>query len=134
MSTTSEQSPERVQAGRRYESRDLSPRTIGYATAALFAGIGLSIVIATGLLLFLRHELKRPFVTSLETSHQTPPAPRLEGYYPSDRAKLEAAAQQALQGYAWTDDKRDTAHIPIERAMQILSRKGWPDAAKEGTQ
>jgi hypothetical protein len=132
MSTTTDQNLEQMQAGRRYENRDVSPRTISYAGAALFIGIGLSIAIAVGVLIFFRHEQKSPFVTSLEASHQTPPAPRLEGYYPSDRGKLEAAAQQALQGYAWTDGSRDMARIPIERAMQILSQKGWPDAGKAG--
>jgi hypothetical protein len=96
----------------------------------LLACVGLSIVLVVGLLLFLRYEKKGPFVTSLETSHLAPPAPQLEGYFPSDRASLETAAHQALQGYTWKDKDAGIARIPIDRAMQILSRHGWPDASK----
>jgi hypothetical protein len=119
-------------AGRAFESRDVSPRSVALALLVLFAGIGVSIAVGVGLLLFLRQEHKTPFLTSLETSHQTPPAPRLEGFLPSDRPRIEATARQALQGYGWIEGNAGAAHIPIERAMQILSQQGWPDAAKAG--
>lgn len=121
---------EDIATGRTFESRDVSPRAITYAGIMLFACVGLSIVLVVGLLLFLRHEKEEPFVTSLETSHMVPPAPRLEGYFPSDRASLEMVARQTLQGYAWRDKNTGAARIPIDRAMQILSQHGWPDASK----
>jgi hypothetical protein len=52
-----------------------------------------------------------------------PPAPRLQAHPTADLAALRAHEQALLEGWGWTDDSRQFAHIPIERAMVIYARQ-----------
>jgi len=110
----------------RHEITDMAPRHIGYSAAALFAGIGVSAGVVAAVLGMLSHHL--PETRPLLAAAQTPPWPRLEVDAGIDRAKVEAAAERKLEGYAWVDRTAGTARIPIGRAMQILAAHGWPDA------
>jgi hypothetical protein len=110
-----------------YEAVDLTPRQIGISASALFLGLGLSLGIVAGLAGWINHTEQQPPATALETQPITPPWPRLEVNGRNDRAMVEAAAQRQLQGYAWVDHKAGTVRIPIDRAMQMLVARGWPD-------
>src|SRR4051812_40609638 len=41
----------------------------------------------------------------------------------SDAKDLKAVTQQKLHGYGWVDEQKTVAHIPIERAMQIVAQQ-----------
>jgi hypothetical protein len=41
----------------------------------------------------------------------------------SDAKDLKAATTEHLNSYGWTDEKKTTAHIPIERAMQLVEQQ-----------
>ncbi|WFU11282.1 hypothetical protein QA646_23060 (plasmid) [Rhizobium sp. CB3090] len=107
-----------------YEARDVSPRIILSWTSALFIGVGLSILIAFGIL-----RRVEPAAQSSLTNTQTQErnGPRLEVSPSADRHALQLEAQSRLQGYGWNDRAAQTAHIPIDRAMAILAARGWPD-------
>src|SRR5690348_5823915 len=45
---------------------------------------------------------------------------------PSDRDVLRAAEDEALGRYAWVDRKAGVVRIPIERAMELLTRERSP--------
>ena len=114
------------QAG--YEPSDMTPRQIGYSAVALFAGIGISAGIVAALLGLLAHRQRE--VSPLMTTPQTPPWPRLEIDARADRASVETAAARQLEGYAWVDRAAGTVRIPIDRAMEILVTRGWPEPPK----
>lgn len=106
-----------------YEPSDVSARFLLLTGIGLFAGVALSILIAFGILL------------AAEPARQTPPTPftaqprggpRLEVSPSAERAGVQAAAQSRLEHYGW-NDRSETAHIPIDRAMAILAERGWPD-------
>jgi hypothetical protein len=54
------------------------------------------------------------------------PAPRLQAEPPADFAKLKAEELRRLNGYGWVDRKAGIAHIPIDRAIEIVSSSGLP--------
>jgi hypothetical protein len=44
----------------------------------------------------------------------------------ADKERQFAAQQQRLNTYGWVDEKAGTAHIPIERAMELVAQRGIP--------
>jgi hypothetical protein len=54
------------------------------------------------------------------------PAPRLQAEPPADFAKVKADELSRLNGYGWVDRAAGIAHIPIDRAIQILAASGLP--------
>ena len=71
------------------------------------------------------------------TVNVEPPAPHLQGNPAVDLARLKEQEMRRLTTYGWIDRQRGIAHIPIDRAMDILARAGLPrvtgpEAAKAG--
>ncbi|MGE0744819.1 MAG: hypothetical protein AB7K86_06205, partial [Rhodospirillales bacterium] len=69
---------------------------------------------------------------AIEAPRGAPPPPRLQVDPAADRAVLEAAARALLTGYGWTDRAAGRARIPIERAIEILAARGWPQPPSTG--
>ena len=107
-----------------YEPRDLPADGIAKTLIGLLAGLLISIGLIVGLLmLFSRGHPAAP------APRQEPPAPRLEPDPQADRARLEGPAQEALTHYGWSNRSAGLAHIPIDRAMQIVAARGWGEDA-----
>jgi hypothetical protein len=60
-------------------------------------------------------------------AYQASAGPRLETRPALDRLDAELQARARLEGYGWVDRQAGIARIPIERAMAIQARRGWPD-------
>jgi hypothetical protein len=65
-----------------------------------------------------------PLVDVRETPQ--PPEPRLQPTPRLDVKQMREKEEQALGGYAWTDQQRGRARIPAEAAMKIMVEKGFP--------
>ncbi len=115
-----------------HEVEDLSPKSI-----ALFAVV-LSVVIL--LVLLVSYGLLRRFGT-VEMRSQTPPSPLartrqaapgplLQVNPAKDIAEMRAAEDARLESYGWVDPKAGVIRIPIDRAIEILARKGLPARTK----
>jgi len=55
--------------------------------------------------------------------------PALEPNPAADLARLKEEELSRLNGYGWVDRNTGVAHIPIERAIDILARSGLPSPA-----
>jgi hypothetical protein len=115
-----------------YEKSDVGARAVIYAALALFVGVGASAGFVLGLLNALTPEGAKQYTPTLTDEQRPSPSRRLQLAPASDRARIEAAAMRRLHGYQWVDRERGVAAIPIERAMQMLAERGWPDAGKAG--
>lgn len=60
------------------------------------------------------------------------PAPRLQADPASELTTFKQEELSRLNGYGWVDERAGIAHIPIERAIEILARQGLP-AGSDGT-
>ncbi|MDY0884423.1 hypothetical protein ACFPL7_00435 [Dongia soli] len=122
--------------GAAFERRDVAPQHVVYAVLGLFAIIIVAGLVVAGLLgLFdrkLGQERSDHPPTVLEKEPQVPPQPRLQVTPAQDRASLDAEAEGKLQGYGWMDRNAGRAHIPIDRAIDLLVAHGWPTAGKDG--
>lgn len=71
-----------------------------------------------------------PFVTPLAApAGQLPPEPRLQTTPWEDLKEFRAGEEAHLHSYGWVDQKGGIAHVPIERAKEILLKKGLPSRA-----
>jgi hypothetical protein len=60
-----------------------------------------------------------------------PPGPRLQPAPPRDMNEMTARDREALTTYGWVDKQAGVAHIPVDRAIQILADKAAAERAKD---
>ncbi len=65
------------------------------------------------------------------TAIDLPPAPRLQTDAPRDLQSMRSHEEQALDGYGWVDRNAGIVRIPIDRAMDLLSRRELPVRKEE---
>jgi hypothetical protein len=121
----------------RYERRDLSPQGV------LLFLVGLVIVsvviyfVVWGFYGYLNgfHEHKGRAGAPLQTVHDNAnteqeirhfPQPQLQPNPVADLNKFRTQEEQILNSYGWVDQQAGVAHIPIERAMDIIAARGLP--------
>jgi hypothetical protein len=56
------------------------------------------------------------------------PQPRLETNERTEFTGELLKQEEVLNSYGWVDQKGGTAHIPVERAMELLAQRGLPTA------
>jgi hypothetical protein len=61
------------------------------------------------------------------------PQPRLEKNERLEITDFRLREERTLNSYGWVDEKAGVAHIPIERAMQLIAERGLPVTPKAGT-
>jgi hypothetical protein len=112
----------------RHEIADASPAYIG-----LFA---LGLVLMIGVVLLVLNWTMRRFEAAAERSdpvaspvagEQTPPEPRLQADPGADLARLRREEEQRISSYGWANRKEGRAHLPIDRAIDILAERGLPE-------
>ncbi len=112
-----------------YEKRDVNARAILW--------VGIMIIISAVIIHFAvwgvfdffnaREARKgKPPATLVNTKRQPPPAPRLQTDAPADLQKIRANENAALESYGWVDRQNGIVHIPVERAMELIIKRGLP--------
>lgn len=61
------------------------------------------------------------------------PEPRLEENERTELDGFRYQEEERLNSYGWVDEKAGIAHIPIERAMQLIAQRGLSTTPKVGT-
>jgi hypothetical protein len=112
------------------------PNTLVVKGIVLFA-IGLVVVgiVVEYCLSFIMRDFTREEATLkalapplLSDKSATFPAPQLQPEPPVDLVKFKADELARLNGYGWVDQKAGIAHIPIDRALEIVAKKGLPSS------
>jgi len=119
-----------------YDRTDLSARGIFMFLIGLSISIIIILLISVGLLrYFTANRLvsvprTAAIVTPTRLTQGEPtqrfPAPQLQPDPVADLNKFRAAVEQQLNSYGWTDQKAGIVHIPIERAIDLMSQQGLP--------
>ena len=97
------------------------------AVAIVFGLIAIAFLFAAVFFTLPGTGSRRNDLTPMETQRLVPPAPRLDITPSLGRAAIEGDAAAKLQGYAWADQPAKRVRIPIDRAMELMVRQGWPD-------
>jgi hypothetical protein len=118
---------------RAYELSDLKPGAIALFGVGLVIAVVLAVIVTT---LFLGYR-------TVQRGRQDTPAPRLarerevipqlrlQVDAPEELRRLRAAEDAVLSSYSWVDRDADIVKIPIDRAMEILAKKGLPARKQE---
>jgi hypothetical protein len=112
-----------------YEKRDVNPRAILWVGVSILVSAVIIHFAVWGLFdLFNAREARqgKPPASLVNTKRQPQPMPRLQTDAPADLQKLRMREDAALESYGWVDRERGIAHIPVERAMELLVERGLP--------
>lgn len=119
---------------RRHEQRDLG---LGILFGILGGVIVLMAVAAGGMVVFqnLAEERARRAESppSPMIEEVSPPSPRLESAPGQVLGELRERERVQLQSYGWVDPEAGLARIPVERAMEIIARRGGELPARPTT-
>jgi len=116
-----------------HELSDLRPGYIALFGIALTAVIVAAAVITTLLIHFKAAEQSRQEtpIPRLAGEREATPEPRLQLDANKELRQMRAAEDAALNSYGWVDRSSGRVRIPIERAMEILAKKGLPARKQE---
>ena len=111
-----------------HETKDLSVRgVVIFATALLAVGLLIHGGIAVLFGVYKRETARAdPAPHPLARRPATPPAPALEV---APRAELDALRREEdalLHSYGWVDRAQGRVRIPIDRAMDLIGKRGLP--------
>jgi hypothetical protein len=116
------------QTERSYDDDDVNLRTIvGFSLGV----IGVTIL-AAALMWWMASTFKKeeeamdraPPPLAEARTEPIPPGPRLQPTPPRDMAELRRRDNEALTTYGWVDREHGVAHIPVDRAIDILAERG----------
>ncbi|MFV9506330.1 MAG: c-type cytochrome [Oscillochloridaceae bacterium umkhey_bin13] len=118
-------SPESVASG--YELSDWRWKPVLVLTLSTFAIMALAYVVILVMVFATGGSVGDASHTLAPTDSaqsQVPPEPRLEQNPNVDGDRLVTEATTRLSSYGWEDQRAGVAHIPIERAMELLLVQG----------
>ena len=118
-------SPESVALG--FELADWRARPVLIIILATFAILVLAFIVMAGLIFVTGGSIgdtSHTLTATGEAQAQLPPEPRLEQNPNVDAERILAEAVERLETYGWENQGQGTAHVPIERAMELLLEKG----------
>ena len=111
----------------RHEKRDANLRAIAMFGGVLFLTIA-GVLIGMRFLFF--HFAKEQSLGTRQTpfanARVLPPEPRLQTNPRRDLEKYMAAQKRELTTYGWVDRQNGVVRVPIDRAMRILLKQGFP--------
>jgi len=105
------------------EERDVKPRRVLFALLIVFVLMAACVTLAAAVL-----HWAQPASPSAGQG-QTRLGIRLEVDPQANEELSEKQEGKRLTEAGWNDRGRTSAHIPIDRAMELLAHQGWPDAA-----
>src|SRR5262245_2104336 len=116
-----------------HELSDLRPGYIALFGIVLTTIIGAAAVITSLLIYFKaaeqsRHETPVP---RFGREREPTPEPRLQSDAHNELRQMRVAEDAMLNSYGWVDKDSGRVRIPIERAMEILAKKGLPARKQE---
>lgn len=124
--------PNLPESHRDHERSDIKVRGIIWCGLALGGGLLLCLGLMRGMFVELsRRSLAQDAAISLVGAPQAalPPRPRLQQDPQQDLARFRIQEDRQLQTYGWIDKPQNIVRIPIDQAMELLLKRGLPQAS-----
>jgi hypothetical protein len=111
-----------------YELSDLNPGYVGLFGMGLAVVLVIAVVVASLLIhyktvQYVRHETPIP---QLAREREATLEMRLQVDAQNELREMRAAEDATLHSYGWVDKNAGIVRIPVDRAMEILAKKGLP--------
>jgi hypothetical protein len=116
-----------------YELSDLNPGYVGLFGLGLAVVLVIAVVVASLLIHYrtLQHVRQETPIPRLAREREAPPGTRLQVDAQNELRQMRAAEDAMLNSYGWVDKDAGIARIPVDRAMEILAKKGLPARKQE---
>ena len=103
----------------------------GIVVTGVSLGVGVAIVmlLVYGIFVGLAHHpiVVQPVNPMAETDQQQfPPQPRIEDHPTVEMEQLNASEDKILSTYGWVNKNAGIVRIPIDQAMELQMKRGFP--------
>jgi hypothetical protein len=115
--------PDTPHAG--HETTDVNVWAVGKFAIGLVVVCVVSIVLLFGLLKFFQSREETSVANTVEPTKLFP-EPQLQKTPIVDLKTIRAEEDKLLNGYAWVDPKQGIVRIPVDRAIEVLAKRGLP--------
>jgi hypothetical protein len=118
-----------------HEERDTNIRAILWFAVSLVATLVVVLLVVNWVFRAFpkpEAEISAPLSAVPGAVAQLPPEPRLQVNAPEDLKKLREEEDSVLNSYGWVDKQKGIVRIPIDRAIEILARRGLPPLKPAG--
>lgn len=127
MTTETKHTPKPNSGGGSYEHSDANIRALVQFAFWLGIVIFLSILGMRWMFgYFAKVQQLGPPASPFENTRVLPPNPRLQVVPRAELQEYRDAQQEELSTYGWVDQHNEVVRIPIDRAMNLLLRRGLP--------
>ncbi len=117
-----------------HEADTTDVRAVGITGVSLAVGIAIVFFLVFGVFRYLVNHrvIVTPASPIAETDQQQfPPLPRIEEHPANELKALHAHEDQILTTYGWTDKQAGVVRIPIDQAMELQLKRGFPARKEE---
>jgi hypothetical protein len=116
-----------------YEPSDLNPRYVGVFGIGLALVLVVAVVVVSLLIQYktVQHTMQDTPIPQLAREREVPPGTRLQVDAQNELRQMRAAEDTMLNSYGWVDKDAGIVRIPVDRAMEILAKKGLPARKQE---
>src|SRR5579862_9464683 len=114
----------------RHETTDVNPAVVSLSALGFLSALGIILVSLTAV--FSRFQtavLRKNPPSNPLFQEQVPPQPRLQSDPAAEYAGWRDEQEAKRLSYGWIDRQSGIVHIPVDRAMQILAERGFPEPA-----
>jgi hypothetical protein len=115
-----------------HETTDINVWAVGKFAIGLVIVCVVSLVLLFGLLKFFQSREETSVANTVEPVKLFP-EPQLQKTEILDLKALHAEEDKLLNGYAWVDPKQGIVRIPVDRAIEVLAKRGLPSRSEVPT-
>src|SRR5450759_5462295 len=108
-----------------HETTDINAWAVGKFAIGLVIVCVVSIVLLFGLLRFFQSREETSVANTVEPTKLFP-QPQLQKTPILDLKAIRAEEDKLLHGYAWVDATKGVVRIPLDRAIEVLAKRGLP--------
>ena len=108
-----------------HETTDVNVWAVGKFAIGLVVVCVVSIALLFGLLKFFQSREETSVADTVDPVKLFP-EPQLQKTPIMDLKAIHAEEDKLLNGYAWVDPKQGIVRIPVDRAIEVLAKRGLP--------
>jgi hypothetical protein len=112
-----------------HETTDINVWAVGKFAIGLVIVCVVSLLLLFGLLRFFQSREETSVANTVEPVKLFP-EPQLQKTEILDLKALHAEEDKLLNGYAWVDPKQGIVRIPVDRAIEVLAKRGLPSRSE----
>jgi hypothetical protein len=108
-----------------HETTDVNVWAVGKFAIGLVIVCVVSIGLLFGLLKYFQSREETSVANTVEPTKMFP-EPQLQKTPIPDLKAIRAEEDKLLNGYAWVDQPKGVVRIPVDRAIEVLAKRGLP--------